>query len=424
MKKTEKGMSKVIYVIIVAIAFSIIAYFTYDYIQEHNFKDYTKSVLKQNVTEFSKDKEIKYSEDRSYKIYSSEYNDAMVSKKIKVSKNKSYKVTCMVKTENVVSESENSGSGAQLSLEGTTTRSMAVTGTTDWQEIEMIFNSKNEEEVNIGVRLGGYLGNCKGTAWFSDIKVEEGVPDDTNSWKFACFIYNTTDVTMNGKEVKLQVTDTDMRDIKETITRFKDACSALSERKMTAECDIYNIESPLTHLSYDEEFGYYVAPEDVEKDIKATIDENNYDHIFIVVRLGNDEHKDDIEVNDWIGLGSMDYYGVGFSNIRLPNDSRSYVYRYNTRINLFPEEVLLHEFLHSLERNAKEYGYEIPALHDYEQYGYKNEKLLGEKSWYTDYMNCNITSNGTKIGLPPEIYTLKPAKKSDFEFSYEIKNAF
>ena len=121
----------------------------------------------------------------------------------------------------------------------------------------------------------------------------------------------------------------------------------------------------------------------------------------------------------------MDYYGIGFSNIRLPNDSKSYMYKYNTRINTFPEEVLLHEFLHSLERNAKEYGYDIPALHDYEKYGYKNEKLEGQKKWYTDYMNSNINSdNGTKIGLPNQIYTLKPAKQSDFIGAYKLDNVF
>lgn len=120
----------------------------------------------------------------------------------------------------------------------------------------------------------------------------------------------------------------------------------------------------------------------------------------------------------------MDYYGIGFSNIRLPNDSKSYIYKYNTRVNTFPEEVLLHEFLHSLERNAQEYGYDIPALHDYEKYGYTNEKLEGQKKWYTDYMNKNISSNGEKIGLPEEIYTLKPAKQTDFEYSYKMEDVF
>ena len=120
----------------------------------------------------------------------------------------------------------------------------------------------------------------------------------------------------------------------------------------------------------------------------------------------------------------MDYYGIGYSNIRLPNDSRSYIYKYDSRVNTFPEEVFLHEFLHSLERNAEEYGYEIPALHDYEKYGYKNEILTGQKQWYTDYMNKEIQTTSGNIGLPPEVFSLKPAKNSDFNYSYEIEDAF
>lgn len=120
----------------------------------------------------------------------------------------------------------------------------------------------------------------------------------------------------------------------------------------------------------------------------------------------------------------MDYYGIGFSNIRLPNDSRSYIYKYNSRVNTFPEEVFLHEFLHSLERNAEEYGYDRPELHDYEKYGYENERLEGQKQWYTDYMNKEIETTEGNIGLPAEIYTLKPAKNSDFDYSYKMEDVF
>ena len=134
-----------------------------------------------------------------------------------------------------------------------------------------------------------------------------------------------------------------------------------------------------------------------------------------------DEENEAIQVNDWIGLGSMDYYGIGFSNIRLPNDSKSYIYKYNSRINTFPEEVFLHEFLHSLERTAEEYGYTIPALHDYEKYGYENEALIGQRRWYQDYMNQNIKTTEGLTGLPPEVYTMKPAKKSNFETSYKME---
>ena len=39
-------------------------------------------------------------------------------------------------------------------------------------------------------------------------------------------------------------------------------------------------------------------------------------------------------------FGGMDYYGIGFSNIRLPNEEKSYIYKYKTGVNQFPEEVL------------------------------------------------------------------------------------
>lgn len=69
---------------------------------------------------------------------------------IKVKKNQPYRVTCMVKTKDVQAKEEKSGVGAQISIEGTTERSVAIVGTQDWQKIEFIFNSKNREEINIG----------------------------------------------------------------------------------------------------------------------------------------------------------------------------------------------------------------------------------------------------------------------------------
>jgi hypothetical protein len=259
-----------------------------------------------------------------------------------------------------------------------------------------------------------------GTAWFSDFTFEEGIEDENSDWKFACFIFENTDVEVDGKEVKLSMSYTDISDIKDTIKRFENTCSEMSENKMKATCDVINISDPITHLTYDEEFGYYVAPEDIESSIKETIQNNDYDHIFIIMRLGDEQHKNDIQVNDWIGLGSMDYYGIGYSNIRLPNSDNSYIYKYNTKVNTFPEEVLLHEFLHSLERTAEEYEYQIPALHDYEKYGYKNKSVVGLKEWYDAYMNKKISTSSGYIGLPQEVYTLKPAKNSNFEYSYQI----
>ena len=271
---------------IVLVILLVILYHVYQFYQTNNFNEFVRSETNLYTSIFKRDKEEKYSEKSSYKIESPEYNDAMFYKMVKVQKNQPYKVTCMVKTKNVQSKDGNSGVGAQIAIEGTTERSIAISGTNnEWQKIELIFNSKDREQVNIGFRLGGYLGKAKGEAWFSDFILEEGIASTDNEWKFACFIFEGTDVNINGNQVQLQMTPNDISDIKNTIRRFENTATELSQGKMRAQCDIYKIDSPLTKLSYDEQFAYYVSPEDVETQIKETINQNDYDHIFIIVRL-------------------------------------------------------------------------------------------------------------------------------------------
>lgn len=249
----KKKKNKLSYYISIAILL-IILYFLYQYYQKNNFNDFIRSESNLYASQFIRDNEVKYTAKRSYKINSQDFNDAMFYKEIKVNKNQPYKVTCIVKTSNVQAENENSGIGAQISIEGTTERSVAISGTQNWQKIELIFNSKDREEVNIGFRLGGYLGKAKGEAWFSNFTIEEGISSNSNEWKFACFIFKTTDVTINGKQIKLSVTQNDIKDITNTIDLFEKSCTNLSNRKMTAKCDVYEINTPLSKLSYDNTF--------------------------------------------------------------------------------------------------------------------------------------------------------------------------
>lgn len=288
--------------IIMWIILLVILFVAFNFYKVNNFNEFSRSEADLHISQFKRDKQVKYTKTDSYKIVSNMANDATFYKSIKVKKNTPYKVTCMVKTENVVPENDISGVGAQISVIGTTEKSVAITGTNDWQEIEMIFNSKDREEIDIGFRLGGYLGKCVGTAWFSDFTLEEGTTTESNNWNFACFIFENTDVIVNGKEVKLSMTDDDISDIKDTIKRFETTTRQLSQKKMTADCDIYSIEKPISKLTYDKEFGYYVAAEDVEDSIKDIIAQNDYNHIFVIIRLGNDEYTNDIQINDWIGL--------------------------------------------------------------------------------------------------------------------------
>lgn len=415
-------ISSLIFIILVLVAILML----HRIYKTHYFNDFYKAEYNLDVTKFTRDDEVKYSNAYSYKLQSDEYNDAMFYKTVNVEKNTAYKVSCMVKTENVISEKEISTSGAQICLANTVYASKSITGTTDWQKLEFIFNTRNNDTVDIGFRLGGNEENCKGTAWFSEFKLEKGTTTTDTNWNMVCFIFKNVDVEIeeneNIQKLHFTMSESDINTMKDNMERFKKACYTLSDEKMSVNYEVIEIDEPITSVSYDEEHGYYVDPVNVENLIDSYIEKKDYDHIFVAVRLGDIKNK--IPVYDWIGLGGMDYYGIGFSNIRLPNDnSKNYTYKYTLYANTFPEEVFLHEFLHSLERNLIEYGYEIPELHDNEKYGYENEQLIGLKKWYKAYMTCTIwdSTNKKYIGLDEIVYKLKPSHKSDFQNAREIE---
>ena len=337
----------------------------------------------------------------------------MFYKEIEVRQNTPYKVTCMIKTENVSGATEDPLAGAQICLNGTEEHSRVLSGNNDWTKVEFLFNSKNNESVEIGFRLGGVLLEATGEAWFSDLTIEEGISDTTNTWNFGCFILNNINVEIDNKIVKLSMSNYEKSTVVSDMQRLQGSIVEMTSNQMNIEYDIIEIDEALTTLSFDDENGYYIGEKDVYNLIDSYVNQNEYDHIFVCTNLPLESKLTNGEpVEEWIGLGNMIYLGKGFSNVRVLTDGYF--------SSAFSEEVYIHEFLHTLERNSKEYGYSVPALHDYEKYGYSEENVEGLKRWYIAYMNSNIRSNGKYIGLPSEIYTLKPAQKSDFKFSYEL----
>lgn len=278
----------------------IVLIWAYKIYKKHNFGDFIKAEEQMYISKFLRDNEVKYSKQNSYKIESPDYNDAVFYKEVQVKPNTAYKVTCMVKTENVVEQIENTDSGAMICLLEEAEISRSIVGTNDWQELTFMFNSKNRETLKIAFRLGGNLGNCKGIAWFSDLKLEEGlIEKDDSNWNMACFIFKKTNIE---DKLKITMDESDIQNIRENMKRFADSCQILSENKMTVDYDIYEIEEPIKTLSYNEEHKYHVSPQDVDNIISDIIFENEYDHIVAVVRLGNSEDGIEVNAGDWIGL--------------------------------------------------------------------------------------------------------------------------
>ena len=301
-EKKQKSVFSILGTVIFFIIIILIIAKLYSVYKVYYFNGFTKVITDGQYSKFTRDSKVKYSENDSYKIESTDFNDAMFYKEIKVKPNTAYKLSCMVKTENVVPEKEPSPSGAQICILDTTECSKSVTGTTDWQKLEFMFNSKNRDTIKIGFRLGGNKEDVKGTAWFSDFKLEEGLISDDTNWNFVCLMFKYVDVILDGKEIKLEMADSDIATMKSNMERFKVACNNLSGDQMTVTYDVYEVDEPIKTVSYSDEYGYYVDPVDIQDILDEYISDKEYDHIFVVVRLGNDNENIKIPVNDWIGL--------------------------------------------------------------------------------------------------------------------------
>ena len=100
-------------------------------------------------------------------------------------------------------------------------RSASITGTSDWKKLEFYFNSKNREDVDVGFRLGGYDSKCTGNVWFSDFEIEEGMRTYDTNWKFALFIVDSVDVNLQNKHISINMTESDVSDMKINMWRCK-----------------------------------------------------------------------------------------------------------------------------------------------------------------------------------------------------------
>lgn len=297
----ENKWSKIVNIVFIIITLFII-YKVFGIYKTYYYGDFIKAEGILGLTKFTRDKQTVYNYDYSYKLESKDFNDAIFYKTINVKPDTPYKLTCMVKTENVELENNKSNSGAQISIVDTTESSRSITGTNDWKELEFIFDSKNREEIKIGFRLGGNVSNAKGTVWFSDFKLEEGVKDKTSNWSVACFIIQNVDLNIKGQDLKISMSVSDIEKMKENMERFKTSMKQLSNNKMSVEYDIYEINEPIKTITYSDEFGYYLDPLDVKDVIEDYINKEEYDYIFIAARLGDVDENIEIPVYDWIGL--------------------------------------------------------------------------------------------------------------------------
>lgn len=105
-----------------------------------------------------------------------------------------------------------------------------------------------------------------------------------------------------GENLKVSMSINDIEKMRANIDRFKIAVKELSNDKMTADYDVYEIDEPIKSITYSDDYGYYLDPSDIQDILKKYLEQKEYDYIFVTTRLGDLEENIEIPVYDWIGL--------------------------------------------------------------------------------------------------------------------------
>ena len=224
---------------------------------------------------------------------------------------------------------------------------------------------------------------------------------------FACTNWNILGVIVRHVDVNLghnrhaQISMS-ARDITTATNRFRDLETTLnnmSNGQMTANVTTIIINTPLTHVSPTFTTmgtnGYAPRPPQLTTLVSAYVDPADFDHIMFFLRTQCVDARFSIPTA-WAGLYQGIHNGTHFSQV-LFSVSRNCTWHTNA---IFPERILVHEFLHGLERVSWNRGITLPSSIDSPRslYGYGTSRLELAR-FYRDFMNRNIRTANGNIGL-------------------------
>jgi tetratricopeptide (TPR) repeat protein len=127
-------------------------------------------------SEMSFDTEMLYDDEVSIRIYHPTVNDSHLSKIYKIKPNTDYSFSAYVKCDfGELSETDTYayGTGANIGEAKKHYEHSDFIQDNNWAFVTYDFNSGDDTEIELCLRLGMYSGTCTGTAWFSNIELIE-----------------------------------------------------------------------------------------------------------------------------------------------------------------------------------------------------------------------------------------------------------
>lgn len=327
------------------------------------------------------------------------YRYTRVEKTIALEENTTYKFSAWVKTSGfeVNPDAENKDTGAFIKLSSRYDGVLYRRGETEkitsgqWTKLEIDFTTGfNDGEVYLFRLCNGFSGGeCKGTAWFSDIKIEKQTK--TNQWNVLTLVFKNieADVTRGGTSFthKHNLNDEDVAYLKtQVMDPFGDRL-----KEMTGDIvginrmDTYVIDTVLTEedLVYREDRDDYVIEynsDTISSAIRKYTAKENYQQIVLYVPMN--------DIASWAGRGGTKFDGINICSIVYRSGDKSAT-RVHPAGNVYPQALLMHEIAHGVENLSEKISPDDTAyIHDGEKYecytkddnGYEFQKQLWTKT--------------------------------------------
>lgn len=363
----------------------------------------------------------------SIKIENTDYCVSYVERTYNVEPSTNYKFSAMVKYSGyqLASNAAEKESGGCVG-EAFSWSNSGYTNSSDWKLMEYKFKTKPDQTtINLALQNGIYDSSCKGTAWFSDVKLEKA--ETTNSWDILAVIVRNVDanVTYNGKRGKDCLTLEEENDIiKYGIEKTKQTLEELSRGKIKVNSiDTKYVNEALTEkdLVQNDDGGYNVSAnksERVSRILNQYLSEKRYNQILFFVPLA------DI-AGGWWGLGGTEFNGIYDVQFAQYTQSWSGSYKSDYEHNDNYAKVIVHEICHGLEAdssyllgkenspgfhdeifahaaidpNISYGGYELPAIRDFLNGETLSGKTLHPSVFYRPNGKFTLVDNDMSVGV-------------------------
>ncbi|MBQ9947157.1 MAG: carbohydrate binding domain-containing protein, partial [Oscillospiraceae bacterium] len=295
----------------------------------------------------------------------------------------------------------------------------------EWTKLECFFTTVEGQRTATLNLFNGYTNTLnKGTAWFSDIKVEK--VDKTNQWDVLLLVLKNVEaeVTLDGETYTYtdNFNNEDVAYIRDDIVgRMKNSVHVMSDELVNIKnIDTYAIEDIVTEkelrtaLNDDGSVkGYFLdVNSDKIADIISTYTaKKNYNQIIFFLPVQGISRY-------WLGLGGSKTQNIHFCQLNYKTGTESYHWK-NKDGSIFPESAVIHEILHGVDNDSRTlYDSNTPTLH--ENIGIYSEYYNGDDGWYTyqcDYMTKNLPDGR---GIDPRAFWRPNGKYTLYNNEMEV----